>query len=75
MKWIEEKMKLLGCANHPDYKIFFYMDQLAMISIQTPKYGLVNVSNKSKKQFRFEINMNRVFLVIFCNNVTLNIFL
>ncbi|KAL0277050.1 UNVERIFIED_CONTAM: hypothetical protein PYX00_004470 [Menopon gallinae] len=43
MKWIEEKMKLLGCANHPDYKIFFYMDQLAMISIQTPKYGLVNV--------------------------------
>lgn len=45
MKWIEEKMKLLGVSTHTDYKILFYLDNLAMISVHTPKYGVVNVSN------------------------------
>lgn len=44
MKWIEEKMKLLGVSTHPDYKILFYLDSLAMISVHTPKYGVVDVS-------------------------------
>ncbi|GFG34698.1 hypothetical protein Cfor_03096 [Coptotermes formosanus] len=43
MKWIEEKMKLLGVSTHSDYKIAFYLDNLAMISIVTPKYGIVQV--------------------------------
>ncbi|KAK6618646.1 Ubiquitin-like domain-containing CTD phosphatase 1 [Polyplax serrata] len=43
MKWIEEKMKLLGVSTHTDYKILFYLDNLAMISVHTPKYGVVNV--------------------------------
>jgi len=43
MKWIEEKMKLLGVSSHSDYKIAFYLDSLAMISIVTPKYGIVQV--------------------------------
>jgi ubiquitin-like domain-containing CTD phosphatase 1 len=43
MKWINEKMKLLGVSNHPDYKIAFYLDSLAMISVYTPKYGVVDV--------------------------------
>lgn len=43
MKWIEEKMKLLGVASHTNYKILFYLDCLAMISVHTPKYGLVQV--------------------------------
>lgn len=43
MKWIEEKMKLLGVSSHPDYKIAFYLDSLAMISVHTPKYGVVQV--------------------------------
>ena len=43
MKWIEEKMKLLGVSSHSDYKIAFYLDNLAMISIVTPKYGIVQV--------------------------------
>lgn len=43
MKWINEKMKLLGVTSHPDYKIAFHLDSLAMISVQTPKYGVVNV--------------------------------
>lgn len=43
MKWIEEKMKLLGVSTHPAYKILFYLDSLAMITVHTPKYGLVQV--------------------------------
>lgn len=44
MKWIEEKMKLLGVNNNPNYKIAFYLDSLAMISVHTPKYGVMDVS-------------------------------
>lgn len=43
MKWIEEKMKLLGVTSHPDYKIMFHMDAAAMISVYTPKYGIMDV--------------------------------
>nr|CAG4641056.1 EOG090X0A5K [Eulimnadia texana] len=31
MKWIEEKMKLLGVASNPKYKIVCYLDYLAMV--------------------------------------------
>ena len=43
MKWINEKMKLLGVTNNPNYKIAFHLDSLAMISVHTPKYGVVDV--------------------------------
>lgn len=43
MKWIEEKMKLLGVSSHSDYKIMCNLDSLAMISVHTPKYGVVEV--------------------------------
>lgn len=43
MKWIEEKMKLLGVSSNTDYKILFYLDSLAMISVHTSKYGVVEV--------------------------------
>ena len=43
MKWIEEKMKLLGCDRHPGYKLAFYLDSRAMISIHTEKYGVIEV--------------------------------
>ena len=43
MKWIEEKMKLLGCINNPNYKLAMYLDSRAMISVETEKYGLVDV--------------------------------
>nr|CAI5870342.1 unnamed protein product [Callosobruchus analis] len=43
MKWIEEKMKLLGVSTNPNYKIAFYLDSLAMISVHTPKYGVIEV--------------------------------
>lgn len=43
MKWIEEKIKLLGVSSNPDYKIMFYLDSLAMITVHTAKYGVVEV--------------------------------
>lgn len=36
-------MKELGVATHSDYKVVFYLDYAAMISVFTPKYGLVDV--------------------------------
>jgi ubiquitin-like domain-containing CTD phosphatase 1 len=49
MRWIEEKMKLLGCDKNPNYKLAFYLDSRAMISIQTEKYGIIDVSFVSQK--------------------------
>ncbi|CAH1155357.1 unnamed protein product [Phaedon cochleariae] len=43
MKWIEEKMKLLGVVSNPNYKIACYLDYLAMISVHIPKYGVIEV--------------------------------
>jgi len=43
MRWIEEKMKLLGCDKNPNYKLSLYLDSRAMISIQTEKYGICDV--------------------------------
>jgi len=43
MMWIEEKMKLLGCTTNSNYKLGFYLDSRAMISISSPKYGLIDV--------------------------------
>ncbi|CAG9859922.1 unnamed protein product [Phyllotreta striolata] len=43
MKWIEEKMKLLGVSTNPNYKIAFYLDSSAMISVYLPKSGVVDV--------------------------------
>jgi len=43
MLWIEEKMKILGCTTNPNYKLGFYLDSRAMISISTPHYGLIDV--------------------------------
>lgn len=45
MKWIEEKMRLLGVSTHQDYKIMFYLDYLAMITVHTAKYGTIDVSS------------------------------
>ncbi|XP_041985205.1 ubiquitin-like domain-containing CTD phosphatase 1 [Aricia agestis] len=43
MKWIEEKMRLLGVSTHQSYKIMFYLDYLAMITVHTTKYGTIDV--------------------------------
>ena len=43
MKWIEVKMKELGVTTNPNYKLCFMLDSLAMISVHTPKYGVIEV--------------------------------
>jgi len=44
MRWIERKMAVLNVANNAAYKIMFYLDNAAMITVHAPKYGLVSVS-------------------------------
>lgn len=36
-------MNEIGVSRHPDYKIVFYVDCAAMISVYAPDYGLLNV--------------------------------
>lgn len=43
MKWIEEKMRLLGVSTNPAYKIWFYLDSSAMISVYTSNKGVIDV--------------------------------
>lgn len=43
MKWIQAKMEEMGATRNQNYKIAFYLDSSAMISIYTAKYGLLNV--------------------------------
>jgi len=43
MKWIEVKMRELGVTSNSNYKVAFYLDSAAMISVCTPKYGMVDV--------------------------------
>ncbi|BFF91984.1 ubiquitin-like domain-containing CTD phosphatase 1 [Drosophila madeirensis] len=43
MRWIEEKMRLLGVANNESYKIMFYLDSNAMISVHVQERGVVDV--------------------------------
>ncbi|KAG9511253.1 Ubiquitin-like domain-containing CTD phosphatase 1 [Fragariocoptes setiger] len=41
--YIKAKMRQLRVENHPLYKIMFYLDSRAMISVHSAKYGLLNV--------------------------------
>ncbi|XP_044168973.1 ubiquitin-like domain-containing CTD phosphatase 1 isoform X1 [Acropora muricata] len=41
MKWIEAKMKELGILDNPNFKICFLLDSGAMITVLSPKYGLI----------------------------------
>lgn len=43
MKWIEDKMRLLGVSSNPAYKIWFYLDSAATISIYTSNKGVIDV--------------------------------
>jgi ubiquitin-like domain-containing CTD phosphatase 1 len=43
MKWIEAKMVEMGVTKNTNYKIAFYLDCVAMISVYTAEYGLLNV--------------------------------
>jgi len=40
-KWIEAKMKELHVTTNPDYKLCMLLDDLAMITVDTPTYGII----------------------------------
>eukprot|EP00069_Balaena_mysticetus_P009598 bmy_06459T0 len=42
MKWIEAKMKELGVSTNANYKITFMLDSAAMITVHTPRRGLID---------------------------------
>jgi len=65
MKWIEEKMKLLGCDIHPDYKIAFYLDSRAMISIHSSKYGVIEVKPLGVIWGKFPENYSKSNTIMF----------
>ena len=43
LKWIEVKMNEIGVSTNPNYKIVFYLDCAAMITVHAVDYGVVNV--------------------------------
>lgn len=43
MRWIIEKMQMLRVQSNPDYKIMFYVDSAAMISIYHNDRGVLDV--------------------------------
>jgi ubiquitin-like domain-containing CTD phosphatase 1 len=43
MKWIDAKMQELGVASNINYKLCIMMDDLAMITVDTPTYGVIEV--------------------------------
>ena len=43
LKWIEAKMQEIGVASNPNYKIVFYVDCGAMITVHCQQYGVLNV--------------------------------
>lgn len=43
MRYIKAKMDELRVSTNPNYKIAFYLDSAAMISVHSQKYGLLNV--------------------------------
>ena len=44
MKWIKAKMEELGVMKNAHYKLCFMMDSLAMITVDTPNYGVIEVN-------------------------------
>jgi hypothetical protein len=61
MKWIEVKMRELGVTSNTNYKICFMLDSLAMISVHTPKYGVIEVTRKSSSWLCTMCGHNNIF--------------
>ncbi|MEE6478230.1 hypothetical protein FKM82_011789 [Ascaphus truei] len=50
MKWIEAKMKELGVSTNANYKISFMLDSAAMITVHTPRRGLIDTIRAGWRQ-------------------------
>lgn len=56
MKWIDAKMEELGMLSNPNFKISMVMDDLAMITVDTPTYGVIEACSSSTFFF-IEVSM------------------
>ncbi|CAH1736443.1 hypothetical protein AGLY_005045 [Aphis glycines] len=65
MRWIERKMAVLNVANNAAYKIMFYLDNAAMITVHTPKYGVVSVKPLGVIWGKFPENYNKHNTIMF----------
>jgi len=43
-KWIEAKMKELGVTSNVNYRLCMMLDDLAMITVDTPTYGVIQAN-------------------------------
>lgn len=51
-------------TNHPNYKITFILDSAAMITVHTPKRGVVEVSRASRGLLFRNLKYDRIKLVL-----------
>lgn len=65
MKWIDAKMKELGVTDNPNYKITFMLDSAAMITVHTPKRGVVEVKPLGVIWGKYEEFYNRRNTIMF----------
>uniref|UniRef100_A0A8C2WTR4 Ubiquitin-like domain-containing CTD phosphatase 1 n=1 Tax=Cyclopterus lumpus TaxID=8103 RepID=A0A8C2WTR4_CYCLU len=65
MKWIDAKMKELGVTDNPNYKITFMLDSAAMITVHTPKRGVVEVKPLGVIWGKYEELYNRRNTIMF----------
>ena len=54
-KWIEAKMKELGVTTNADYKLCMLLDDLAMITVDTPNYGVIEACTSCRLRGSFKI--------------------
>ena len=64
MKWIDAKLALLGVSRNVNYKFVCYLDSRATISVEAPKYGLVDTKPLGLIWGRFEEHYNASNTVI-----------
>lgn len=43
MRWVEVKMRELGCMDHPGFKLTCMLDHQAMVTVQHGKYGVFDL--------------------------------
>lgn len=65
MKWIEVKMQELGVAQNTNYKITFYLDSKAMVSVVSPEYGFVETKALGVIWGKYPDNYNEENTIIF----------
>ena len=65
MKWIEVKMQELGVAQNSNYKITFYLDSKAMVSVVSPEYGFVETKALGVIWGKYPDNYNDENTIIF----------